>query len=34
LRPRLAGWLQELAVSHVAMEATGVYWMPVYAALE
>ncbi len=31
---RLTGWLQELAVSHVAMEATGVYRMPVYAALE
>jgi transposase len=31
---RLASWLKELAVSHVAMEATGVYWMPVYAALE
>jgi len=31
---RLAEWLAELEVSHVAMEATGVYWMPVYAALE
>jgi transposase len=31
---RLATWLEEMAVSHVAMEATGVYWMPVYAVLE
>jgi transposase len=31
---RLAAWLKELEVTHVAMEATGVYWMPVYAVLE
>jgi transposase len=30
----LAAWLRQHAVTHVAMEATGVYWMPVYAALE
>src|ERR1700738_5204230 len=30
----LAAWLKELGVTHVGMEATGVYWMPVYAALE
>ena len=27
-------WLKELGVTHVAMEATGVYWKPVYYALE
>ena len=31
---RLAGWLGELGVTHVGMESTGVYWMPVYAVLE
>lgn len=31
---RLAGWLRELGVTHVGMESTGVYWMPVYAVLE
>ncbi|TWA84525.1 transposase [Azospirillum brasilense] len=30
----LRGWLKELAVTHVAMESTGVYWKPVYAVLE
>ena len=25
----LRDWLKELGVSHVAMEATGVYWLPV-----
>jgi transposase len=30
----LRDWLKELAVTHVAMEATGVYWKPVYYALE
>jgi transposase len=30
----LAGWLSESAVTTVAMEATGVYWKPVYYALE
>lgn len=31
---QLTAWLAEQGVTHVAMEATGVYWMPVYAALE
>ena len=31
---RLAGWLAERQVTLVAMEATGVYWKPVYYALE
>ena len=30
----LADWLQENGVTHVAMEATGVYWRPVWAVLE
>jgi transposase len=30
----LRDWLQGLGVSHVAMEATGVYWKPVYYLLE
>src|SRR5512136_662511 len=30
----LAGWLQSLGVTHVAMESTGVYWKPVYNLLE
>lgn len=30
----LRTWLSELAVTDVAMEATGVYWVPVFAALE
>lgn len=30
----LRDWLRELGVTHVAMEATGVYWKPVYYALE
>jgi len=30
----LAGWLREQGVTHVAMEATGVYWRPVWAVLE
>src|SRR6266545_1622515 len=29
-----AGWLAERQVGLVAMEATGVYWKPVYYALE
>jgi transposase len=29
----LRDWLQELGVTHVGMESTGVYWMPVYAIL-
>jgi transposase len=31
---QLRSWLTESGVTHVAMEATGVYWIPVYAALE
>jgi transposase len=31
---RLAGWLADRQVTLVAMEATGVYWKPVYYALE
>jgi transposase len=30
----LADWLGEQGVTHVAMEATGVYWRPVWAILE
>jgi len=30
----LADWLEEEQVTHVAMEATGVYWKPVYNLLE
>jgi transposase len=30
----LAGWLAEAGCSHVAMESTGVYWHPVWDALE
>src|SRR3954449_12319804 len=30
----LRDWLEALAVKHVAMEATGVYWRPVWAVLE
>jgi transposase len=30
----LAEWLTEQAVTHVAMESTGVYWKPVYNLLE
>ena len=30
----LRAWLSEHAVTLVGMESTGVYWMPVYAALE
>ncbi len=31
---RLADWLHEQGVTHVAMEATGVYWKPVWHVLE
>lgn len=31
---RLRGWLLAHECTHVAMESTGVYWMPVYDALE
>jgi transposase len=30
----LHDWLQSDAVTHVAMEATGVYWKPVWHLLE
>ena len=30
----LRDWLRENGVTHVGMEATGVYWQPVHAALE
>lgn len=30
----LRDWLTRLEVTHVAMEGTGVYWFPVYTALE
>ena len=30
----LSEWLREHAVTHVAMEATGIYWRPVHAILE
>ena len=30
----LAAWLAEQRVTHVAMEATGVYWKPVWHILE
>lgn len=31
---RLADWLTACGVTHVAMEATGVYWIPVFEILE
>lgn len=31
---QLADWLKQHGVTHVAMEATGVYWRPVWAVLE
>jgi transposase len=31
---QLADWLRERRVTHVAMEATGVFWRPVWAVLE
>lgn len=31
---RLADWLKDHGVTHVAMEATGVYWRPVWSVLE
>jgi transposase len=30
----LADWLKERGVTHVAMEATGIYWRPVWVVLE
>src|SRR5882672_1922530 len=32
--PRLADWLTACRVTSVAMEATGVYWIPIYEILE
>ena len=31
---RMAGWLKSVGVTTVAMESTGVYWVPVYEVLE
>ena len=31
---RLRQWLKARNVTHVAMEATGVYWQPIYSVLE
>lgn len=31
---RLADWLREKGITHVAMESTGVYWKPIYNLLE
>ncbi|VFB09603.1 Uncharacterised protein [Aeromonas salmonicida] len=31
---RMATWLVELGITTVAMESTGVYWIPVYEILE
>ena len=31
---RLAEWLRQFQVKHVAMESTGVYWKPVWNVLE
>jgi hypothetical protein len=31
---RLAGWLTACRITHVAMEATGVYWIPIFEILE
>lgn len=31
---RLAGWLEQCRIDTVAMEATGVYWIPLYEILE
>jgi len=31
---RLADWLAACRITHVAMEATGVYWIPVFEILE
>lgn len=31
---RLAGWLVEIGVTTVAMESTGIYWIPVFEILE
>jgi len=30
----LAAWLQQLQVTHVAIESTGVYWKPIWNVLE
>lgn len=30
----LRGWLEEVGCTHVGMESTGIYWVPVYTVLE
>ena len=30
----MGGWLQEINITHIAMESTGVYWKPVFNILE
>ena len=30
---QMVGWLADQGVTHVAMEATGVYWKPIFHAL-
>jgi transposase len=30
----LADWLQSIGIRTIAMESTGVYWIPVYESLE
>ena len=31
---QLRDWLGQVGCTHVGMESTGVYWMPVYAVME
>lgn len=31
---RLCGWLKEWQINHVAMEATGIYWKPIWNVLQ
>ncbi len=31
---RMRGWFKQLKITHVAMESTGVYWMPVWNVLD
>jgi len=31
---RLIDWLQNAACTHVALESTGVYWMPIFNLME
>ena len=30
----LRTWLKQMKVTHIAMESTGVYWMPIWNVLE